>query len=158
MCLNNHFSKSASAILLLLLLLVLLLCYTRSITLNHLRGGGLHTPDTLGSADQINAALPNYNLLKGEKKDGCSVVVWVCQAEGQNVVILITNLPQSGPGFLFPPIQDSAIQLSHPQRSAPLLWEYRLTVASGLLFWHTPSVKLVPVVARGGGAAPRSPD
>lgn len=121
-------------------------------------GGGLHTPDTLGSADQINAALPNYNLPKGEKKDGCSVVVWVCQAEGQNVVILITNLPQNGPGFLFPPIQNSAIQQSHPQRSAPLLWEYRLTAASSLLFRCTPSVKPVHAPARGGGKAPRSPD
>lgn len=40
--------------------------------------GGLHTPDTLGSTDKINAVLPNYSLRK--EKEGsllCGCLIFV---------------------------------------------------------------------------------
>lgn len=40
--------------------------------------GGLHTPDTLGSTDKINAVLPNYSLRKGKEGSllcGCLIFV-----------------------------------------------------------------------------------
>lgn len=101
--------------------------------------GGLHMPDTLGSTDKINAVLPNYSLRKEKKDCGALWLSDFCQAEGQNVVILIKNLSQNGLGFIFPPYRmrkfcyptfsPHSWQLDH---TAPhtLLWEYGITAAS----------------------------